>query len=146
MKFQYNLCKKPISKIPKVVFKTNCRLMQVTSNAECTKGRNLENFRLSLSYRLSLRSLFCPFSSACFTLVILFSEVEKTVCTPQTDHYKCYPIKYTFLVREKNVSARHFFYKPKHVPINKYSNGLQIGHLISILCVQNIFEGANMSH
>ena len=44
-----------------MVFKTNYRLMQVKSIAECSKGSILHNFRPSLSYHLSLRSLFCLF-------------------------------------------------------------------------------------
>ena len=45
-----------LSKIPKNVFKTNYRLMQFRSIAECSI---LQHFRPSFSYRLSLRSLFC---------------------------------------------------------------------------------------
>ena len=40
-------------------FKTNYCLMQVKSMAECTERNILQYFRPSLSYRLSLRSLFC---------------------------------------------------------------------------------------
>ena len=46
---------------PKLVFKTDYRLMQVKSIAECSKGSILQYFRHSLSYHLSLRSLFCLF-------------------------------------------------------------------------------------
>ena len=45
----------------KLVFKTNYCLMQVESIAECSKRGILQYFRPSLSYRLSLRSLFCLF-------------------------------------------------------------------------------------
>ena len=41
--------------------KTNYRLMQVKSIAECSKGSILQSFRPSLSYHLLLRSLFCLF-------------------------------------------------------------------------------------
>ena len=44
-----------------MVFKTNYRLMQVKSIAECSKGSILQYFWPSLSYHLSLRSLFCLF-------------------------------------------------------------------------------------
>ena len=44
---------------PKIVFKTDYRLMQVKSIAECSKGSILQYFRPSLRYHLSLRSLFC---------------------------------------------------------------------------------------
>ena len=48
-------------KVQKFVFKTNYRLMQVKSIAECSKWSILLYFRPSLSYHLSLRSLFCLF-------------------------------------------------------------------------------------
>ena len=50
-------------KRPNLVFNTDCRLMQVKSIAECSKGSILQYFRPSLSYHLSLRSLFCLFLS-----------------------------------------------------------------------------------
>ena len=50
----------------KLVFKTNYHLMQVKSIAECSPY-----FRTSLSYHLSLRSLFCLFLSGRFTQVLL---------------------------------------------------------------------------
>ena len=63
--------KQPPSKRPKLVFKTNYRLMQVKSIAECSKGSILQYFQPSLSYHLSVRSLFCLFLSGRFTLVLL---------------------------------------------------------------------------
>ena len=48
-------------------------LMQVKSIAECSKGSILQYFRPSLSYHLSLRSLFCLFLSGRFTQVLLYS-------------------------------------------------------------------------
>ena len=56
----------------KLVFKTNYRLMQVKSIAECSEGSILQYFRPSLSYHLSKRSLFCLFLSGCFTQVLLY--------------------------------------------------------------------------
>ena len=41
----------------KLVFKTDYRLMQVKSIAECSNGSILQYFRSSLSYHLSLGSL-----------------------------------------------------------------------------------------
>ena len=41
--------------------------MQVKSIAECSKGSILQYFQPSLSYHLSLRSLFCLFLSDRFT-------------------------------------------------------------------------------
>ena len=40
---------------PKLVFKTEYRLMQVKSIAECSKGSILQYFRPSLGYHLSFR-------------------------------------------------------------------------------------------
>ena len=48
--------------------------MQVKSIAECSKGSILQYFRSSLSYHLSLRSLFCLFLIARFTQVLLYSD------------------------------------------------------------------------
>ena len=58
---------------PKLVFNTY-HLMQVKSIAECSKGSILQYFRPSLSYHLSLRSLFCLFSSECLRQVLLYSN------------------------------------------------------------------------
>ena len=46
--------------------------MQVKSIAECSKGSILQYFRPSLSYRLSLRSLFCLVLSSRFTQALLY--------------------------------------------------------------------------
>ena len=54
----------------KLVFKTNYRLMQVKSIAECSNGSILQYFGPSLSYHLSLRSLFCLFLSGCLRQVL----------------------------------------------------------------------------
>ena len=45
--------------------------MQIKSIAECFTWSILQYFRPSLSYHLSLRSLFCQFLSGCFTQVLL---------------------------------------------------------------------------
>ena len=55
----------------KLVFMTNYRLMQVKSIAECSKGSILQYFQPSLSYHLSLRSLFCLFFSCRLRKVLL---------------------------------------------------------------------------
>ena len=44
---------------PDLFFKSEYRLMQVKSIADWSKGRILQYFRPSLSYHLSLRSVFC---------------------------------------------------------------------------------------
>ena len=49
-------------------------LMQVKSIAECSKGSILQYFRPSLSYHLSLRSLFCLFLSDRFTQILLYTD------------------------------------------------------------------------
>ena len=56
---------------PKLVFKTDYGLMQVKSIAECSKGSILQYFRPSLSYLLSLVSLFCLFMSGPLRQVLL---------------------------------------------------------------------------
>ena len=76
----------------KLVFKTNYHLMQVKSNAECSKGSILKYFRSSLSYLLSLRSLFCLFLS--FT-VMTNNQVPKC-------DFKVIWIKYDY---ESNIPA-----------------------------------------
>ena len=67
--------KRPLSKRPKLDFKTNYRLMQVKSIAECSKGSILQYFRPSLSYHLSLRSLFCLFLSGRFTQALVYHHI-----------------------------------------------------------------------
>ena len=57
---------------PKLVLKTDYRLMQVKSIAECSKGSILQYFRPSLSYHLSLRSSFCLFLSGRLRQVLLY--------------------------------------------------------------------------
>ena len=57
-----------------MVFKTNYRLMQIKSIAECSKGGILQYFRPALSYHLSLRSLFYRFLSFTVNKFLFFSE------------------------------------------------------------------------
>ena len=58
---------------PKLVFKTGYRLMQVQSIAECPKPWNiLQYFRPSLSYHMSLISLFCLFLSDRLRQILLY--------------------------------------------------------------------------
>ena len=59
--------------------------MQVKSLAECSKGSILQYFRPSLSYHLSLRSLFCLLLSGCLTQVLLYAlQKENNKATDQT--------------------------------------------------------------
>ena len=59
---------------PKLVFKTDYRLMQVKSIAECSKGNILQYFRPQLSYHFSLRSLFCLCLSVRLRQVLLYHQ------------------------------------------------------------------------
>ena len=52
---KYSTAKRTLSKIQKMAFQDNYRLMQVISIAECSKGNILQYFRPSISYQLSLR-------------------------------------------------------------------------------------------
>ena len=61
----------------KLVIKTNYGLMEVKSIAECSNGSILQDFRPSLSYHLSLGSLFCLFLSGSFTQVLLYLYADK---------------------------------------------------------------------
>ena len=61
-------------RIPKLVFKTDYRLMQVKCIAECSKGSILQYFRPSLRYHLSLTSLFCLFLSGRLRQVLLYTN------------------------------------------------------------------------
>ena len=56
-----------LTKEQKLVFKTNYRLMQVKSIAECSKWSILQYFRTSLIYQMLLRSSFRLFLSGHFT-------------------------------------------------------------------------------
>ena len=56
----------------KLFFKTNSRLKQVKNIAECSKGSILQYLPPSLSYHLSLRSLFCQFFSGHLRQVLLY--------------------------------------------------------------------------
>ena len=90
--------KRPLSKDRKLVFKTNYRLMQVKSVAKCSKAIILQYFRLSLSYNLPLRSLFCIFLSCRFTQVSLYMQL----IPPKNDFYN---ISYQTLAL--GISGRH---------------------------------------
>ena len=65
-----------------MVFMTDYRLMQVKSNAEYSNGRILQYLRPSLSYRLSLRSMFCLFLSGCLRQILLIRV--HSVCFHET--------------------------------------------------------------
>ena len=65
----------------KLVFETDYHLMQVKSIAGCSKGSILQYFRPSLSYHLSLRSLFCLFLSGPLRQVLLYLKIlNQNIC------------------------------------------------------------------
>ena len=66
--------KRPLKKKSKIGY----RLMQAESIAECSKGSILQYFRPSLSYHLSLRSLFCLVLSGRLRQVLLHIKHRHT--------------------------------------------------------------------
>ena len=79
---QINYTVKPVKdghskKDQKLVFKTNYRLMQVESIAECFSWSILQYIRPSLRYHLSLRPLFCIFLSGRFRQVLLYISIQQ---------------------------------------------------------------------
>ena len=88
--------KRPLSKRPNLVFKTDYRLMQVKSIAECSKGSILQSFGPSLSYHLALRPLFCLFFEwplkTGFTIILklflsLFPQLNLVIFTTKVNIY-----------------------------------------------------------
>ena len=65
--------------------------MQVKSIAECSKGSILQYFRPSLSYHLSLTSLFCLFLSGSLRQVLLYTVLFFLSVDPVPMHglHKC---------------------------------------------------------
>ena len=92
---------------PKLIFKTDYRLMQVKSIAECSKGSILQYFRPSLSYHLSLKSLFCLFLSGRLRQVLLyFAEVSACKCAPVLFH----PITISEILVDSLSDSKFFFF------------------------------------
>ena len=75
-------------KRPKLVFKTNYRLMQVKRIAECSKESILQYFLPPLSYHMSLRSLFCLFVSGRLRQVLLYMKTQNTILYQNTIYFK----------------------------------------------------------
>ena len=71
MKYSKPCLKWPLKKNIKIWLKTDHHFMQVKSIAECSKGSILQHFGPSLSYYLSLTSLFCLFLSGRLRQVLL---------------------------------------------------------------------------
>ena len=78
-KYSRTCLKRPLKKKTKMVCKVNYRLMQGKSIAECSKGSILQYFRSSLSYHLSLRSLFVFLSGRLRQVLLFFHSVSSTI-------------------------------------------------------------------
>ena len=70
--------KRPLSKRQKIGFPDQLSLNAGQSIAKCSKGSILQYFRPSLSYQLSLRSLFCLFLSGPLTQVLLYIGTHRS--------------------------------------------------------------------
>ena len=83
--------------------------MQVKSIAECSKGSILQYFRPSLSYHLSLRSLFCLLLSGRLRQVLLYVKVtvNKIVFKPQETGTLHTMWRYSDLVVEGKQTKAH---------------------------------------
>ena len=68
-------------KYQKMVFKTDDRLMQFKSIAECSKGSILQYFRPSLSYQLSLRPCLSILHKFYCNYAMLVSTKMSVVCS-----------------------------------------------------------------
>ena len=74
--------------------------MQVKSIAECSEGSIPQYFQPSLSYHLSLRSLFCLFLSGCLRQALLLKhylivEVEKLAVDKRAADRQEFSVKLT---------------------------------------------------
>ena len=69
-------------------FKTDYRLIQVKSIAECSKESILQYFRPSLSYHLSSRSLFCLLLIGRLRQVLLYLKMHKSAAKLFIVHYR----------------------------------------------------------
>ena len=63
-----------------IIAKISMSLMQVKSIAECSLWSILQYFRPALSYKLSIRPLFCLFLSGRFTQVLLYLVIYVACC------------------------------------------------------------------
>ena len=70
IRYSKTCVKRPLSKRPKIVFQN-----QLSLNAGQKYCSILQYFQPSLSYHLSLRSLFCLLLSGCFTQVLLYQAL-----------------------------------------------------------------------
>ena len=77
-----------------MVFKTYYRLMRVKNIAECSNGSILQHFRPSLTYHVSLRSLFVYF---------LWPFYTGFTVDAYTDVLACIISAYLFKIRRKKL-------------------------------------------
>ena len=71
----------------KLIFRTNYRLMQVKSIAECSKGSILQYFRPVITLPFGIKIfVFCLFLSVLFRQVLLNSEPSQAHCI-QGEHF-----------------------------------------------------------
>ena len=111
--------KRPLSKRPKLGFKTNYRLMQVKRFAECSKWSILQYFRPILSCTLLSRSLFCLFLSGHFTQVIRYTwhmRESKKGCKDQESIQSSITPDSGYQWECANVTIRHHKREPKCKP------------------------------
>ena len=75
LQYSKTCVKRPLSKRPKIGFKTSYHLMLVKSIAECSKESILQYLRPSLSYHLSLRFVLSIFERPFYTgLNVYYNE------------------------------------------------------------------------
>ena len=82
---QLNLCKTATQKSLKIGFQDQLSLNAGQKYCRMLHGTILQYFRPSLSYHLSLRSLFCLFLSGRFTQVLLYKLKYQDTSGKQTD-------------------------------------------------------------
>ena len=75
--------KRPLSKRYKIGFQMQLSLNAGQKYCRMLQESILQYFRPSLSYHLSLRPLFCPFLSGCFTQVLLYMIFVMHIHDPQ---------------------------------------------------------------
>ena len=103
--------------------------MQVKSIAECSKGSILQYFRPSLSYRLSLRSLFCLFLSDRFRQVLLYKKTRFLFIYNQSISLIIFDLigdlhMIDLCIYEKKLKWKHIFCCIKH--LNSTLTGIQL--------------------
>ena len=114
-KYSKTCVKRPLSKRPKIGFQDQLLLNAGQKYCRCSKASILQFFRPSLSYHLSLRSMFFLFLSGHFTQLLLYiyyhSILESLNCT----------IMVIFRYHMGLVTTKHVFGvsdKMGHIPVS----------------------------